>query len=114
MGLSLRIAGLALLLTGIAFVATALAAGVKVINVGDDFFVKNSSHTPTVHVAKGRTVRWKWIGVQDHNVTVVSGPAKFHSKTQSSGTFSKKITRPGTYVLECTIHGFKMRLIVKA
>jgi plastocyanin len=110
---SLRIAGLALLLTLVAFVATGLAAGVKVIKVGDFFFVKDTNHTPTVHVAKGRTVRWKWVGTQDHNVTVIKGPVKFHSRTMTTGTYTKRLTKPGTYLIECTIHGFKMRLVVK-
>jgi plastocyanin len=107
----LRKLGLAVVAT-LAIAVPALAAGVKTVKVGDDFFVKNSNHTPTVHVAKGRTVRWKWVGFQDHNVTVIGGPVKFHSRTMSSGTYTKKLTKPGTYLIECTIHGFKMRLVV--
>jgi plastocyanin len=32
---------------------------------------------------------------------------KFKSKTQSKGTFSKKITKAGTYKIVCTVHGAK-------
>jgi plastocyanin len=112
MRLSLRLTGLAVVMVLVAFVATALAAGVKVIKVGDFFFVKDTNHTNTVHVAKGKTVRWKWIGTQDHNVTVIQGPVKFHSRTMDHGTYTKKLTKPGTYLIECTIHGFRMRLVV--
>jgi plastocyanin len=112
MRLTLRIFGLALLLIAITSVATALAAGVKTVKVGDFFFVKDSNHTNTVHIAKGRTVQWKWGGTQDHNVTVIKGPAKFHSRTMDHGTYTRKITKPGTYLIECTIHGFRMKLVV--
>src|SRR5437667_10516452 len=89
----LRLLGLAPLVVALAFAVPALAARVKVVNVGDDYFVKDTSHTNTVHVAKGRTVRWKWVGMEDHNVTVKSGPVKFHSRTMSSGTYTKRITK---------------------
>ncbi len=112
MRLPLRMTGLAVVLVFVAFAATALAAGVRIIKVGDFFFVKDTNHTPTVHVAKGRTITWKWVGTEDHNVTVIRGPAKFHSRTMDHGTFTKKVTKPGTYLIECTIHGFKMRLVV--
>ena len=112
MRLTLRMTVLAVVLVLVAFVASGLAAGVKIIKVGDFFFVKDTNHTNTVHVAKGRTVTWKWIGTQDHNVTVIKGPVKFHSRTQSHGTFTRKMTKPGTYLIECTIHGFRMKLVV--
>lgn len=109
---ALKILALTILVVAVTSVATALAAGVKTVKVGDFFFVKNTNHTNTVHIAKGRTVQWKWVGTQDHNVTVISGPAKFHSRTMDHGTYTRKITKPGTYLIECTIHGFKMRLVV--
>lgn len=86
-----------------AAVPAALAA-TKSINVGDDYFVR-SKGVPTVTVKKGTTVKWKWVGDAPHNVTVSKGPVKFHSRTQSSGTFSKKLTKKGTYKIYCTIHG---------
>ena len=113
MRLRLRLLGLALTMVVVAFAATALAAGVKIVKVDDFFFVKDSNHAPTVHVAKGRTVTWKWAaGTSDHNVTVDRGPVKFHSRTMDHGTYTHKMTKPGTYLIECTIHGFKMRLVV--
>jgi plastocyanin len=94
------------------FAVPALAVHSRTVKVGDFFFVKDTNHTPTVHVAKGTLVKWKFVGSVDHNVTVESGPAKFHSKDMSSGIYKKKVTKAGTYMIECTIHGFKMRLVV--
>lgn len=84
-------------------VPAALAA-TKSIKVGDDYFVR-SKGVPTVTVKKGTTVKWKWVGGAPHNVTVSKGPVKFHSKTQVSGSYSKKLTKKGTYRIFCTIHG---------
>jgi plastocyanin len=108
------------------FVATALLAGVaaiavpalaathhsRTVKVGDYFFVKDSNHTPTVHVARNTLMRWKFVGFEDHNVTVIRGPAKFHSRDMDHGIFRHLMRKRGTYLIECTIHGFKMRLIV--
>jgi plastocyanin len=106
----LAIAGVVVLAA--AFAVPAMAVHSRTVKVGDYFFVKDSNHTNTVHVAKGTLVKWKFVGSTDHNVTVESGPAKFHSKDMSSGIYKKKVTRAGTYLIECTIHGFKMKLVV--
>jgi plastocyanin len=101
----------ALLLAG-AMAAPSLSAG-KSVKIGDNFFVKNGGATVTVK--KGTSVTWKWTGHNPHNVTVAGGPAKFHSKTQTSGSFSHKFTKAGTYSILCTIHapGMKMKVVVK-
>jgi plastocyanin len=66
-------------------------------------------------VAKGTTVKWVWKGKAPHNVTVTKGPARFRSTTQVKGSFSKKLTKKGTYNILCTIHapGMKMTVTVK-
>jgi plastocyanin len=57
---------------------------------------------------------WKWTGGNTHNVTVVSGPEKFHSGGQASGTYSHTMVKPGTYKLVCTFHpGMEMTIKVK-
>ena len=105
-------------LLALAFVAAlacavpAIAAHSRTVKVGDFFFVKDINHTPTVHVAKGTLVKWKFVGVEDHNVHVIKGPAKFHSRNMDHGIYQHKVTKPGTYLIECTLHGFKMRLVV--
>lgn len=63
-------------------------------------------------VRKGTRVVWRWGGALRHNVTVVSGPQKFHSPTMSSGTYSHVFKKKGTYKLICTIHGFKLTVTV--
>jgi len=93
--------------------ATAMAA--TSINVGDDYYVRRSG-VPTVSVNKGATVRWRFIGDSPHTVTVSKGPVKFNSGVKSSGTYSKKMKKRGTYTIYCTIHGAstqKMKLVVK-
>jgi plastocyanin len=88
----------------------ALAAGSASVKVGDNWFKAN-----TVTVNKGGKVTWTWVGTKYHNVTVVSGPAKFRrSRTQARGTFSHIFTRAGTYHLYCSIHhNMKMTVVVK-
>lgn len=87
-----------------AAVAVPALAATKSVKVGDDFFVKDGG-VPTVTVKKNDTVKWNFIGDSPHNVTVKSGPVKFKSKTMSSGSYSKKVTRKGLYTIYCTIHG---------
>jgi plastocyanin len=111
------LAALAVLAALAAFAVPALAAthkkaATRTIKVGDFFFVKDSNHAPTVHVAKGTVMKWHFIGMADHNVTVESGPAKFHSHDMDHGFYTHRVFKPGTYRIECTIHGFKMRLVV--
>jgi plastocyanin len=108
------LAAAALLAALAAFAVPAFAAThhSRTVKVGDFFFVKDSNHTPTVHVAKNTLMRWKFVGLTDHNVTVIRGPAKFHSRDMDHGVYRHLLRRQGTYLIECTIHGFKMRLIV--
>ena len=93
--------------------ATAVAA--KSVKVGDDYYVRPSG-VPKVTVSKGTTVRWRFVGEAPHTVTVSRGPVKFNSGVKSSGTYSKKLRKRGTYTIYCTIHGAadqKMKLVVK-
>ena len=110
------IAALVLVAALAAFAVPALAATHKkktrIVKVGDFFFVHNSNHATTVHVAPGTVVKWHFVGDADHNVTVYNGLAKFHSKDRNSGFYTRRIFKQGTYKIECTIHGFKMRLVV--
>jgi plastocyanin len=46
-------------------------------------------------------------------VTVVSGPQRFHSPDQSTGTFTRTLRRAGRYTIVCTIHGQMMRIRVR-
>ena len=97
-----------------ALAASALAATASV-RVGDNYYVR-SRGVPTVTVSRNTTVVWRFRGEQPHNVTVSRGPAKFRSKTKTSGTYLRKVTRAGTYTIYCSIHGAsdqKMKLVVR-
>ena len=88
---------------------SALASGPKPVKVNDHAF-----SVRTLTIQRGTRVRWNWVGVLLHNVTVKSGPSKFHSATQVSGSFSHVFRRRGTYRLYCTLHTFmKMTVIVR-
>jgi plastocyanin len=83
-----------------AVLAVSALGATKTVKIGDNFFKPTS-----VSVKKGSTVKWLWKGKSPHNVTVTSGPVKFKSPTQKKGSFSKKLTKKGTYKIICTIHG---------
>jgi plastocyanin len=102
---------LALVAALAALAVPALAAG-RSVKIGDNYFVKRGG--ATVSVAKGTKVTWRFGGGNPHNVTVKSGPVKFHSPTRSSGSYSRTLTRAGTYKIVCTIHsGMAMTLKVR-
>jgi plastocyanin len=96
--------------------ATAVAAGAlaipafaatKTVQVKDNVFVANK-----ISVKKGTTVKWVWKGKAPHNVKVTKGPATFGSTTQAKGTFSRKLSKAGTYTIVCTIHAPAMRMTI--
>jgi plastocyanin len=76
------------------------ARATRSVTVGDIFFRPTS-----LSVRRGTRVRWVWRGQLGHNVTVVRGPTRFRSRTQTSGSFSRVLRRRGSYRLICTIHG---------
>ena len=79
------------------------------IKLKDDLFAPKSAS-----VSKGSTVVFRWAGKAPHNVTVSKGPVKFHSSTKERGTYTKKLTRAGTYTIICTIHpGMSLTLKVR-
>ena len=94
-----------------ALTATAALASTKTFTVGDNYFVRQGK-PPVRTVTRGTVVRWVWKGKLPHNVTVTSGPTKFHSKTQLKGSFSRKLTKKGTYKILCTIHQPNMAMTV--
>ena len=89
-------------------------AGTRSVKVGDNYFGKPGGET--IHVSRGTTVRWTWAGANPHNVTVLRGPSRFHSGTMTTGSYSHRFTRAGTYTLYCTVHGasiMSMRVVVR-
>jgi plastocyanin len=101
--------GCALALAG-ALAVPALAA-TKTITLRDNVFSPKAAS-----VAKGTTVRFVWKGKQSHNVFLTSGPpaaVKFHSPVKTRGSYSKTLTRSGTYRIVCQLHpGMKLTLEV--
>jgi plastocyanin len=100
-------AGAAMAVAAGALAIPALAA-TKTVQVKDNKFVASS-----ITVKKGTTVKWVWKGDAPHDVSVTKGPAKFKSKIQTSGSFSKKLTKKGTYTIICTIHQPDMKMTIK-
>jgi plastocyanin len=95
-----------------AVLATQAFARTRTVKVGDDFFLHRGS-PPTITIKKGSRVRWSWVGSDSHNVSVSSGPKKFHSGLQRKGTFSHKFKKAGTYKIVCTIHSPDMAMTIK-
>lgn len=76
--------------------------------------VRDNNYSPkTLSVSKGSSVRFRWTGKAPHNV-VASGPVSFRSSLKREGTYTKRMTRRGTYRILCTIHSeMRMRLTVR-
>lgn len=104
---SIAVTAVTALVVATAFAVSALAA-TRTVTVKDDTFAPKS-----VSISKGSTVKWNWKGKSPHDVTVTSGPAKFHSKTQKKGSFARKFAKTGTYKIICTIHAPGMKMTVK-
>jgi plastocyanin len=89
----------------------ATAAPTKTIKLKDNFFAPSQKT-----VKRGTTVRFKWAGLNPHNVVKVSGPGgRFASRTtwRRGVNFKKKFKKVGTYRLVCTLHtGMEMNLTV--
>ena len=99
----------------VAALAIALAAGTGVaapadgatrsVRVDDNVFSPRSAT-----IRRGTLVRFRWVGERPHNVT----GRGFASRTQSSGSYSRRFRSRSTYRLFCTLHaGMEMRLRVR-
>jgi plastocyanin len=102
------VAGVVAAVVAAGALAVPALAATKSVQVKDDKFVASS-----ITVKKGTTVKWTWKGKAPHDVSVTKGPAKFKSKVQTSGSFSKKLTKAGTYSIVCTIHAPGMKMTIK-
>jgi plastocyanin len=110
-----KLLALTLAMAVLGLMAAVAVAATKTVKVGDNWFVR-SSGVPTVTVKKGDTVKWTWVGKKSHNVHATKGPVKFTSKIMTKGSYSKKMTKKGTYTVICDIHGAadqSMKLVVK-
>lgn len=94
-----RNAALAAVIAAVAAVPTSASAATKSVTI-DDFEFSPAA----LSVSKGTKVKWRFADSATHNVTVKSGPVRFHSKDKRSGTYSKKLKTAGTYKIYCSIH----------
>jgi plastocyanin len=104
-------------LAGAARVSAAPAHGApkKTVRVGDDYLLPAK-----LTVKRGTTVTWRWPGFgaagDVHDVGLASGPKrvkKFRSEAASTDyTYKRKLTVPGTYRLNCSLH-HEMRMTIK-
>jgi plastocyanin len=110
-----RFPAAALAAAACAFPAAAAGSAAKRIQVGDDYY------GPTkLTVKRGTTVKWVWLAdnTNSHDVKLGKAPRgvkKFHSaKAATDYTFSRKLTKPGTYSIVCTLHrDMKMTIRVR-
>jgi plastocyanin len=83
----------------------------KTIRLKDNFFAPSKKT-----VVKGTTMRFKWTGINAHNVVKASGPGgRFASRTtwRRGVNFARKFRKAGTYRLICTLHsGMELKLKV--
>ena len=103
------IATLAIAAAGAAALAPSAGAGrAKTIQVGGD------AYSPAKQtIKKGQKLRFHWTGGFDvHDVNVATGPQKFHSPLQATGTWVHKFKKAGTYALFCSQHP-EMTMVVK-
>jgi plastocyanin len=97
----------------VALLAAAPAAGAtRNVKVDDDYFVR-AGDPPTVKVYKGTTVQWNWVGSRQHNIATISGPGNISIGARRSGNATRKMTKVGKYVLECSIHAPDMRMTLR-
>ena len=89
----------------------ATAAPTETIKLKDDFFAPSAKT-----VKSGTTVRFKWAGLNPHNVVKASGPGgPFASRTtwRQGVNFAREFKKVGTYLLVCRVHsGMELRLTV--
>ena len=106
-----RIVLIAAAVAALAATAGPAAAGkVATVDLGTSYYAPAK-----LTVKKGDKVRFKWNPSFDmHDVNVKSGPQRFNSPLQASGTWTRRFTKPGKYVLYCSQHSdMGMTLVVK-
>jgi plastocyanin len=91
----------ALLAVGATAADAAPTGRTRTVGVASDYF---DPATITIHA--GDRIHWVWKGggLSGHDVNVESGPERFHSPTQWSGSFTHRFRKTGTYRLYCTQH----------
>jgi plastocyanin len=84
-----------------------VARNIRSTYVGDYLFGNQR-----VSIRRGTTFTWRFVGSDQHDVTLASGPVGFASPSLQRGRYSHRFTRPGTYRLFCSLHPTRMTQIV--
>jgi len=85
--------------------AAASGSSPKKVKVGDDYY--GPTH---LAVKPGTKVKWVWLADNgdSHDVKLTKAPRgvkRFHSASAATDyTFSRTLTKPGTYKIVCTLH----------
>ena len=84
-----------------------------VVSVFDNAFHRGRDR-PTVRLATGGVLTWRFRSQQSHQVTSLSGPQRVIVAPRTDGAYSVRLGKPGTYSFVCTIHapGMTMTAIV--
>jgi len=97
--------------------ATTGGAGPSRRVVGDaaTVFVRDYTFGPAqLTVLRGAIVRWWFEDRVDHDVTLADGPEGFASPwIQGGGRYAHRFTKPGTYLLQCSLHSASMSQVVR-
>lgn len=75
--------------------------GSESVTVADNTF--QPAQVTVTRVEGTAQVSWSWTGNNQHNVTFDAGPP--NSETQTSGSFSRGFSQPGSFAYICTVHG---------
>ena len=109
----LRLISAAVLAASLAIGTSVALAGTKPVEIGDNWFAKDTESTQTVKIYVNSRIKWKWVGFEEHNVRLKSAPddvtrSKFNISSRIEGSRrSKKFTVRGTYKFYCSIHDDK-------
>ncbi|WP_026910355.1 cupredoxin domain-containing protein [Patulibacter minatonensis] len=85
-----------------------VAARTATVKIVDNRFVPSN-----LSVRKGTKVKWVWAGRGTHNARAASGPTRFDSGLRSSGSYSRTLSKKGTYTVVCDPHLPHMKMKIK-
>jgi plastocyanin len=109
-------------LTGVALAGALVAPAVAAppprahAAAGASVTLQDISFKPsTVRIRSGQSVTWTWKdGTTPHNVTSVGLRSFKTSTSESTGTYTVRFAKPGTYRYVCTIHyGMNGKVVVR-
>ena len=109
-----RIAGVVALLAtaAVALVPAGAFGGAEASSTHTVILKETRFHPGTLNINRGDSVKWVWRdGGTEHNVTFHG----FHSRTQTSGSYTVRFLRSGTFNYQCTIHvaeGMRGKIVV--